>query len=236
MQVDEVRDVPVAYAIEEVRHAAAEQQPDRDGRQPVACARAREVREHPDEREPGQADHDRKPAREDAEGDAVVAHVPERQRRRDVDRLAELQRARDRRLGDLVRDDRRDRDGGEPGPARDARTPPIRPRVHRDGPRADRQRLPIRTHAPVPVAAVRARSTVATSTPSISISLSRAVNPRTMRTSRRCDARPCGRPAARRRDSHDRPRGARRRAASIHRRGGPPRRRSGPPELPEGAA
>ena len=184
MQVDEVGDVPVAYAIEEVRHAPAEQQPDRDGRQPVAGARAGEVGEHPDQREPGQADHDRKPAREDAEGDAVVAHVPERQRRCDVDRLAELQRARDRGLGDLIRDDRGDRHCGQPRPVRDARAPPIRPRVHRDGPWADRQRVPIGIHAPVPVAAVRARSTVATSTPSISISLSRAVNPRTMRTSR----------------------------------------------------
>ena len=50
-----------------------------------------EEREHPEDGSDRQQHHERQPAREDAEGDAGVADVPEREARHDVDRLADAQ-------------------------------------------------------------------------------------------------------------------------------------------------
>ena len=47
--VDEVRDVPLAHAIDEVRQAAPEQEPERHRHQRVTGTRPGEVDEHPDD-------------------------------------------------------------------------------------------------------------------------------------------------------------------------------------------
>src|SRR5919204_3651206 len=77
-QVEEVGDVSEADGVGEVRDAAADHEPERDGQDRVARARTGEEAEHPGDRETRQDDHDRRRAREQAEGDPGVLHVVDR--------------------------------------------------------------------------------------------------------------------------------------------------------------
>jgi hypothetical protein len=79
----------------------------------VAGAGAREVDEHPGDRDGGDDDDGRRGVGEETEGDAGVLDVPDRERPDDVERLAEAEVRGDHVLRHLVGDDRRDRDRAE---------------------------------------------------------------------------------------------------------------------------
>ena len=83
-QVEEVGHVPEPDPVDEVRVAAADQEPERDRQHGMARAGAREEDEHPADRERGQHDHDRRRAREEAERDPGVLDVVDRERADDV--------------------------------------------------------------------------------------------------------------------------------------------------------
>src|ERR687888_1684295 len=104
-QVEEVRDVPEPDAVDEVRDAAADHEPERDGQDRVPRARAGEEAEHPGDGDAGEHDHDRRRAREEAERDPRVLDVVDRERPDDLDLLVEPELARDELLRELVGDD-----------------------------------------------------------------------------------------------------------------------------------
>src|SRR5919206_4348328 len=71
-QVEEVRDVPEPDAVDEVRDAAADHEPERDGQDRMPRTRAGEEAEHPRDGDAGEDDHDRGRAREESERDPGV--------------------------------------------------------------------------------------------------------------------------------------------------------------------
>src|SRR5262249_48757019 len=72
LQIEEVRHVPEPDAVDEVRHAAADDEAQRNREDGMARSGAGEEQEHPADREGRQHDHDRRRAREQAER---AAHV-----------------------------------------------------------------------------------------------------------------------------------------------------------------
>src|SRR5918911_2543463 len=115
-QVEEVRDVPESHAVDEVRDAAADHEPERDRQDRVPRAGAAEEAEHPRDGDAREHDHDRRRAGEEAERDPGVLDVVDRERPEDVIRLVEREPARDDVLRELVGGDRRRRDGDEREP------------------------------------------------------------------------------------------------------------------------
>jgi hypothetical protein len=103
-------------SVGEVAGGAADEKPERDGQDRVPGAGPGEVPDHPEDRERGQDRHDLSPGREEPEGDARVPDVVDRERPRDVDRLAELELADDQLLRELVGEDGRERHGRERDP------------------------------------------------------------------------------------------------------------------------
>jgi hypothetical protein len=93
-------------------------------------ARAREVEEHPAHRDRGQGRDDRRPAREEPEGDAGVRDVTDLERPGHVHGIAEVELADDDLLGHLVGDDRGEADGQQREPVERGRGE--RPLDHRD--------------------------------------------------------------------------------------------------------
>ena len=85
-EVEEVGDEAEPHAVGEVRDAAADHEPERDRQHGMAGAGAREVGEHPGDRDRGDDDHGGRRVREEAEGDAGVLDVPDRERADDVER------------------------------------------------------------------------------------------------------------------------------------------------------
>src|SRR3954452_21400219 len=79
LEVQEVGDVPEAHAVDEVRHAAADHEPERDRKHRMPRSRAREEEQHPADGERREHDHRPGRAREEPEGDAGVLHVVDRQ-------------------------------------------------------------------------------------------------------------------------------------------------------------
>ena len=96
--------------VDEVAHAPADEEPEGHREDRVAGARLREVKEHPDDRAGGQEGDGGGPAREEAECDPRVVHVPDPERPDDVDGLAEAQLRDDDLLRQLVGCERRERD------------------------------------------------------------------------------------------------------------------------------
>ena len=149
LQVDEVGDVAEPHPVDEVRDAAADHERETDRQHGMARAAAREVDEHPDDRERGEDDHHRGRLREQAERDARVLHVADPERPDDVDALVELQLPCDDVLGQLVR-----RDGGERD--REQREPVARPGAEPALADEDRRRR-VRRRADADVALAHAR-------------------------------------------------------------------------------
>src|SRR6185312_2040804 len=115
-EVEEVRHVADAQPVDEVSEAASDQQPERDREDRMAGARLREVEEHPDDGARREERDRGGPAREEAEGDSRVVHVPDPERADDVDRLTEPELRDDDLLGELVGRQRGERDGEEREP------------------------------------------------------------------------------------------------------------------------
>ena len=101
--------MPEPYAVDEVRDAAADDEPERDGQDRVPRARAAEEAEHPGDGEAGEHDHDRRRAREEAERDPRVLDVVDRERAEHPHLLVEREAARDDVLRELVGRDGCDR-------------------------------------------------------------------------------------------------------------------------------
>src|SRR5579862_9606593 len=115
-EVEEVGDVAEPHAIQEVRRAPADHEPECDGQHRMPGARSHEEQQHPCDRDAGEDDDDGRRAREQPERDAGVLHVVDPERADDVDAVAESEVADDDVLGQLVGRDGRQADGEEPEP------------------------------------------------------------------------------------------------------------------------
>ena len=116
LRVDEVGDEAEPEPVNEVRDAAADQEPKRHRQERVASPGPREVRDHPHDCDHGEDRHCPGRVLEETERDPRVLHVVEIQRPDEVDSLAELQLSDDDRLGQLVGNDagEADRSKGKP--------------------------------------------------------------------------------------------------------------------------
>ena len=116
LEVEEVGDAAEPDAVDEVRDAAADHEPERNRQHRVARARAREEEQHPADGERGEDDDDRRRAREEAERDARVLHVVDRERPEHLHLVVERELRRDDVLRQLVGGDRGDGDRAEREP------------------------------------------------------------------------------------------------------------------------
>ena len=184
-EVEEVGHEAEPHAVGEVREAAADHEAERHGQHGMAGAGAREVGEHPADRDRRDDDDAGRRVREEAERDSGVLDVPDRQRPDDVDAVAERQVAGDDVLRHLVGDDGRDRDRRQQQPLQPGRRErAARARERRQGirRRADSHlelacrlvhRRSLRPRSPPTVAEARRRSISAGPTPVSSTIFSR---------------------------------------------------------------
>src|SRR6187200_489263 len=108
-EVEEIRDVPEPHAVDEVRDAPTQDEPEGDGKHGVTATRASEEHEHRGDGDARDDDHDRRAAPEQPEGDPGVLDVMDGERSDDVDALSELERSPDDLFRQLVGDDGRAR-------------------------------------------------------------------------------------------------------------------------------
>ena len=94
--------MPEPHAVDQVRDTPADHEAQRHRQDGVARAGAREEVQHPRDGQSGEQDHDRRRAREQAERDARVRHVVNRERPHDVHRVVQVEAARHDRLRQLV--------------------------------------------------------------------------------------------------------------------------------------
>ena len=107
--------------VDEVRGAAPDQQPERDRQHRVAGSGTCEEDEHPADRERGQRRHEPGCVREQAEGDARVLDVVDRERAEDVHLIVQRELTRDDVLRHLVGQDGRSNDEAQADPLGPAR-------------------------------------------------------------------------------------------------------------------
>src|SRR5918911_4448490 len=120
-QVEEVRHVPEPHPVDEVRDAAADNEPERDGQDRMPRAGAGEEPEHPRDGDPGEDDHDRRRAGEEAERDPRVLDMVDGERADHAHLLVEGEAARDDVLRQLVGREGRGGHRDEGGPLAGAR-------------------------------------------------------------------------------------------------------------------
>ena len=120
LEVQEVRHVSEPDPVGQIRDAAPDHEPERNGQNRMTGAGAREEVEHPRDGETGQEDDNRRRAREEPEGDPRVRHVVDRKRTDDVHLVVEIEAACHDRLRQLIRADAGERDRAETQPLRPA--------------------------------------------------------------------------------------------------------------------
>ncbi len=114
--VDEVDDIAEPQPVGEVADRPADQQAQRDREQGMPRPGTGEVDEHPGHRHGGQERDHLEPAGEDAEGDAVVADMADREEREQLQALAQGHVGDDQMLRHLVGGDGRGRHRDHPDP------------------------------------------------------------------------------------------------------------------------
>jgi hypothetical protein len=102
-QVEEVRHVADAQPVDQVPQAAADQEPESHGQDRMARPGLGEVEEHPEDGARGEERDDGGPAREEAERDPGIVHVPDVEGPNDVHGLAERKLRDDDLLRQLIR-------------------------------------------------------------------------------------------------------------------------------------
>src|SRR6266545_6005510 len=95
-----------ADSVDEIRHATADDQAERDGKHGMPGAGAREEVEHPRDGKTREQNHERRRAREETEGDSRVRDVVNRERPHDVYLVVQVEAARHDGLRELVSTER----------------------------------------------------------------------------------------------------------------------------------
>ncbi len=112
--------MPETQPVDEVRDAAAEHEAHSHGQERMTPCGAREEHDQGRDRDRRERDDDARRVREEPERDSRVADAVDRQRAEDANRVAELERARDDELRQLVGRGRGAGDDEESGPLRGA--------------------------------------------------------------------------------------------------------------------